>query len=373
LLAEAYATVQHQYVDRTAVQPQELTYGAISGMVDSLGDTGHTTFLTPEMVKELKNMERGEFRGIGVEIQLKDDRVVVVAPVDGSPAQKAGLRAGDIIAKVFGQDVTGWPLNRVVEKITGPLGTKVRLTVQNPQTGREREVTLVRADIKVHDVTWQRLPGTEVAHVRLAAFDTGVTRDLKLALTEIQKQKLQGVILDLRNNPGGILDEAIGVASQFLADGNVLIAKDAKGNTAPLSVEKGGVATNIPVVVLVNVGSASASEIVAGALQDAHRASLVGETTFGTGTVLAQFRLSDGSALLLAIQEWLTPKGRSFWHKGLAPDIKVELNNDIAPLLPGAEREMTAQQLRASSDKQLLRALEVVQSEKEEAVTHASR
>lgn len=366
LISEAYATVQSQYVDRSALQPRELTYGAISGMVDSLGDTGHTAFLTPAMVKELKNMERGEFRGIGIEIQMKDEHVVVVAPLDGSPAQRAGLHAGDIIAKVFGQDVTGWQLNQVAEKITGPSGTKVRLTLQNPQTGREREVTLVRAEIKVHDVTWQRLPGSDVAHLRLAAFDNGVTRDLKQALLEIQKQKLQGIILDLRNNPGGILDEAIGVASQFLAGGNVLIAKDAKGNTAPLKVEKGGVATNMPLAVLVNIGSASAAEIVGGALQDAHRASLVGDTTFGTGTVLGQFRLSDGSALLLAIEEWLTPTGRSFWHKGLTPDVKVALSNDINPLLPGEERDMTAQQLQSSPDKQLLRAVEVLQNELEE-------
>jgi carboxyl-terminal processing protease len=359
-MSQAWNTIQHQYVGRDSVESKDLTYGAISGMVDALGDTGHSTFLTPAMVKELKNMERGEFKGIGIEVQMKDGHVVIVAPMDDSPAQRAGLRAGEVILKVSGQDVSDWPLNRVVEQIGGKAGTKVALTVQDPQTGHVRQVAVMRASIRVHQVTWQPLPGTTIAHIRLASFDAGATKDLRKALLAIQRQHFDGVILDLRNNPGGLLDEAVGVASQFLGDGAVLQAKDAQGETEPVLVQKGGVATNVPLCVLVNEGSASAAEIVAGALQDAQRAELVGHTTFGTGTVLQEFRLSDGSALLLAVEEWLTPNGRSFWHKGITPQFEVPLAPDITPLFPEAERGMTPEKLKASDDRQLLTALRIL-------------
>ncbi len=359
LLGEAWNTIQEQYVDRSALQPEELTYGAISGMVDALGDTGHSAFLTPDMVKELKNMERGEFKGIGVEIQMKGGRVVVVAPIDNSPAQKAGLQPGDIILKVGADDVSDWPLEKVVQRISGRAGTRVSLTLEDPRTSKQRQVNLVRATVKLHPVTWHRLPDG-IVHLRLATFDAGATRDLRQALEQVQRQSTAGIILDLRNNPGGLLDEAIGVASQFLSEGNVLLAKDAKGDSEPVPVQKGGLAFEIPLVVLVNEGSASAAEIVAGALQDAHRASLVGQTTFGTGTVLEEFRLGDGSALLLAVQEWLTPAGRSFWHKGLAPDFPVVLPPEITPVLPEAEQNFTSTELEASQDRQLLTAVRLI-------------
>jgi carboxyl-terminal processing protease len=286
---------------------------------------------------------------------------VVVAPLDDSPAQRAGLQPGDIILKVGGDDISDWPLNRVVERITGRPGSKVTLTLQDPRTTRTRQVTVTRAAIKLHEVTWRQLPGTSIAHLRLATFDAGVTKDLRKVLLEIQHAGLTGVILDLRNNPGGLLDEAVGVASQFLAQGNVLLAKDAKGQTAPVPVDKGGIATNTPLAVLINQGSASAAEIVAGALQDAHRAPVVGEQTFGTGTVLEEFRLADGSALLLAVEEWLTPAGHSFWHKGLTPQYNVPLPPEVNPLLPVNEKNLTPGQLQASDDRQLLRALDLLQ------------
>lgn len=360
LMAQAWNTIQNQYVDRASLQPEELTYGAINGMVEALGDTGHSTFLTPSMVKDLKNMERGEFKGIGIEIQVKGTHVVVVAPIDGSPAERAGLHPGDIILKVSGQDVTDWPLARVAERITGRAGTKVTLTLQDPRSSHVRQVTLVRASVKLHDVTWQRLPGSSIAHLRIASFDSGVTKDLRSSLEDIQREKLNGVILDLRNNPGGLLDEAIGVASQFIPEGVVLQAKDASGKMSSVPVEKGGVGTNLALCVLVNEGSASAAEIVAGALQDNHRADLVGETTFGTGTVLQEFRLSDGSALLLAVEEWLTPKGRSFWHQGLRPDYPVSLPPEAVMLFPQAERKMSAADLQANGDRQVLTALKII-------------
>jgi carboxyl-terminal processing protease len=369
LMTQAWNTIQSQYVDRSSLQSEELTYGAISGMVDALGDTGHSTFLTPSMVKDLKNMERGEFKGIGIEIQIKGPHVVVVAPIDGSPAEHAGLHPGDIILKVSGQDVTDWPLARVAERITGRPGTKVTLTLQDPHSGLTRQVAVVRASVKMHEVTWHQIPGTSIAHLRVATFDNGVTKDLRSSLEEIRHAGLTGVILDLRNNPGGLLDEAVGVASQFLADGIVLQAKDAQGKISPVSVEKGGTATNLAMTVLINEGSASAAEIVAGALQDNHRAELVGQTTFGTGTVLQEFRLADGSALLLAVEEWLTPKGQSFWHKGVTPDFPVALPADANPVFPSAEKTMTAKELQASEDRQLLDALKLVNRRANPAIT----
>jgi carboxyl-terminal processing protease len=288
--------------------------------------------------------------------------VVIVAPIDGSPAQKAGLRPGDIITRVNGQDITGLPLDQVVAMILGPEGTSVTITIQDPTTNATRDVTMVRARITLQNVVWKQLPGTTVAHVRIVAFSQGVTDDLKKALSDIQNQGLTGIILDLRNDPGGLLDEAIGVTSQFLTSGNVLLEKDAQGQITPVPIEPGGVVPNIPMVVLINEGTASAAEIVAGALQDAQRATLVGETTFGTGTVLNEFPLSDGSVLLLATQEWLTPNGNTIWHQGLKPNVTVALPADVSPLIPSAEETMTAADLQNSGDAQLLKALQLLGS-----------
>jgi len=347
-------------VDRAALQPRQLTYGAINGMVEALGDTGHSSFLTPEMVDLMRSMTEGQFEGIGAEIQMKDKRVVIVAPLDNSPAQRAGLRPGYIILQVNQEAVSRFPLEQVVQRIRGSKGTTVTLTLLDPNTEQTRDVTVTRARVAVHNVTWQQVPGTMVVHVRIAGFSQGVTRDLQQALTALEQQGLTHVVLDLRNNPGGLLNEAVTTASQFLSSGTVLLVRDAHGTTTPVPVQKQGVAPGLPLVVLINQGTASAAEIVAGALQDAHRAVLVGETTFGTGTVLKPFPLSDGSALMLAIEEWLTPNGRVIWHQGIAPDVVVSLTPPATPLLPDAERTITPAQLQASDDTQLLRAVHLV-------------
>ncbi len=357
LISDAWNTIQREYVDKSAEDAKTMTYAAISGMVNSLGDTGHSTFLSPAMVKSEQNYTQGSFEGIGAEVQSKDDHVVIVAPLDNSPAQRAGLHAGDVILKVNGKDTTGLPLEQVVSQILGPAGTSVTLTIQDPKANKTFDITLVRARIVMQNVTWQRLPGTNIAHLRIAGFSQGVSRELKQALTDMQAQGITAVILDLRNNPGGLLDEAINTTSQFLPSGDVLLEKDAQGQISHIAVRPGGVATKMPMVVLVNNGSASASEIVAGALQDAQRGKLVGETTFGTGTVLQEFPLSDGSALMLATQEWLTPKGRVIWHKGITPDQTVSLATTATTLTPESERTMTPAQLQSSDDVQLLQAL----------------
>jgi carboxyl-terminal processing protease len=357
LMREAWDDIQQSYVDRPAVDDQHLSYGAISGMVDALGDTGHSRFLSPEMVQEEHRFTSGEYEGIGAYVEMKDSHLVIVAPMDGTPAQDAGLRPGDIILQVDSQDVAGLPIDQVIGRILGPAGTEVTLTILTPETGQTRDVTLIRAHVTLHNVVWQRLPGTGIAHLRIVAFSQGVTDDLKQALAEIRQQGLTGIVLDLRSNPGGLLGEAVGVASQFLASGNVLLEQDAQGKITPVPVQDGGLALDTPLVVLINPGTASAAEIVSGALQDAGRANLVGETTFGTGTVLKEFDLSDGSALLLATEEWLTPQGRLIWHQGITPDEVVALPPDSDVLLPEAEAGMTSEQLQASGDAQLLRAL----------------
>ena len=360
LITEAWNKIQQNFVDQAAEQTKPLTYGAISGMVNALGDTDHTTFLTPEMVKSEQDYTQGQFEGIGAEVATKNGQTVIVSTFDGSPAQKGGLHSGDAILKVDGADVSGLPIDQVVGRIVGTAGTSVTLTILDPKTGQTSDVAFVRARITVNNVVWQILPGTTIAHLRIAGFSQGVSQELKQALTDMQQQGVTGIILDLRNNPGGLLSEATRTVSQFLSSGDVLLEKDAQGKITHVGVRPGGLATQLPMVVLVNNGSASASEIVAGALQDAHRATLIGETTFGTGTVLTEFSLSDGSALMLAIQEWLTPSGRVIWHKGIVPDQTIALPAGTDPLTPGAEKTMTQAELQASGDQQLLQSLHLL-------------
>ncbi len=361
LMAEAWNTIERVYVDRAAITPKRMTYGAVSGMVDALGDTGHSRFLTPEMRKIQRQVTEGALEGIGAEVRGLHDQTIVVATFDNSPARRAGLQPGDIILKVDAEPVSGLPLDEVVGRIVGPANTAVQLTVLTPSTHTTRDLKLVRARITLHNVTWQHLPGTPLAHVRIASFSNGVTGDLRKALTDIQHEGLTGLILDLRNDPGGLFEEAVGTASQFLAAGNVVLEKDAAGHVTPVRAEGGGVALSIPIAVLIDGGTASAAEIVAGALKDGRRATLLGETTVGTGTILEPFLLSDGSALLLATKEWLTPDGHLIWHQGIAPDIAISLPAGVAPLIPEAEREITAAGLRASRDTQLLRALALLE------------
>ncbi len=357
LMAEAWNAIQAHYVDRSSVKPVPMTYGAISGMVAALGDDDHSTFLTPEMLKKENEYTQGQYKGIGAEVKMKNGQVTVVTPIDGSPAQKAGLKPGEVILAVDGQNVSGLKLIQVVKRIAGPEGTEVTLSILDPVTGKTRKVTLVRAEITVDNVSLQRLPGTRIDHLRIAGFSENVTKNLKTALMKLKSDDSAGIILDLRNNPGGLLEKAVSVASQFLAGGNVLLEKNARGKIKKVPVEKGGAALHIPMVALVNGGTASAAEIVAGALQDHGRAELVGTKTFGTGTVLREFPLSDGSVMLLAVEEWLTPDGRTIWHKGIEPNRVIDLPEGTAPLFPMEERNMTPQQLEQSKDRQLLYAL----------------
>lgn len=355
---ETWNLVQEKFVDRSSVKPQLMTYGAIQGMLDSLGDVEHTRFLSPDDLQREQQALSGQLEGIGAELVVRNGAPTVLAPIPGSPAQSAGLRPGDIIVRVDGQDVAGLTLEEIVIKVRGPRGTNVTLTVIHPGDTDLTDLTITRAQITVPNVTWTKSPGTNVAHLLISQFGDRATDELVAALKDARASGATAFILDLRNDPGGLRDEAIGVASQFQGDGNVLIEQDSQGKRTDFPIKPGGLGLDIPVAVLINEGSASSAEIVAGALQDHQRGKLIGMTTFGTGTVLGTFDLSDGSAVLLGIAEWFTPNGRQIWHRGIDPDIKVPLLNGASPLIPQVESGMTAVQLRSSSDAQLLRALQ---------------
>lgn len=358
---EAWDKVERHFVDRSAVDSREMTYGAIEGMLAALGDAGHTRFMTPEEAAFQSSDISGQFYGIGAELGEKDGYPIIVAPLDDSPAEKAGIKAGDILVEVNGQPVAGLSLDRVVRMVRGPEGTSVTLRVIHPGENSLTEITIVRAKIQVHPVSWAMVPGTSIAHLRLSQFNANAGKEMVAALKELKAAGAKALVVDVRSNTGGLLDQCIEVASQFLSSGNVLVERNADGNRKGLPVNSGGHATDIPLVVLVNRGTASAAEILAGAIQDHRRGQVVGETTFGTGTVLSTFRLSDGSALLLGTSEWLTPNGRQIWKRGIVPDIPVPLGPDATPVTPRLEKEMTSEQIRSSTDAQLLKAIELLE------------
>ncbi len=262
LMQEAWNLIEAHYVDRSAIQPQQATYGAIGGMVDSLGDTGHSVFLSPKQVQESHEAISGHFPGIGAEVRKLGSVVVIVAPLDGSPAEKAGLRAGDLILEVNGKSVQDETLEEVVRHIRGPAGTSVALSIRSPHAAATHVVKVTRADIHVRNVSWHMLPGTRIADVRIAAFDKGTAKELYEAIQALSMQGATGVVLDLRNNPGGLLSEAVAVASQFLHQGNVLLEKNVKGEITPVPVNQDMPTFKLPMVVLTNFGTASAAEIV---------------------------------------------------------------------------------------------------------------
>jgi len=357
---QAWRLVEARYVDPSVITPANLTHGAISGMLDALGDTGHTRFLSPEDRKAEEESLAGTLEGIGVEVEFRDGHVTVVAPFDGSPAQRAGVFSGDVIEKVNGQDVSRMGLDAVSRLIRGPKGTPVHVTMLRPGVSELLEFTIVRQAITVPDVTWAMVPGTTTAHVRISSFGANVDAELRQALSQATSGHATKVILDLRNDPGGLLDQAEKVASEFLSSGNVLLEQDRSGTRTPDPVRPGGTALQTPLVLLVNHGTASAAEIVAGAIQDQHRGTVIGEQTFGTGTVLSEIPLSDGSAILLGEREWLTPNGHSIRNNGITPDDVVAEPPTTSLITPLQEKTMSADQLQQSDDKQLLEAVKTL-------------
>jgi carboxyl-terminal processing protease len=326
LLQEAWDLVNQEFYGKKTLDPKLLVQGAIKGMVDSLGDP-HTYFLTAQNAKIAEEDLQGSFEGIGATIEKRDNKLLIVAPIEGSPAEKAGLRAGDQIAAVDGKSTTPMTTIDAVAVIRGPAGTVVRLVIVRNGTPDPINVSITRAKIDLTTVRTKELPGG-IAYVRISSFSEPTSQELNAALRKVMATKPKGLVLDLRNNPGGYLTTSVEVASQFLKDGPVVYEENADGRRQTFNVRLSGLATDIPLVVLVNVGSASASEIVAGAIQDAGRGRLVGEKTFGKGSVQTTHTLTDGSSVHITIAHWFTPKGRQIHEVGLLPDITVAITED---------------------------------------------
>ena len=356
LYAEALDTVRDDYVDQGAIDPKKQTYGAIEGMLKTLGDGGHTRFLTPEERKQNDQDLSGIYEGIGIEIVNKGDKVVVVAPIEGSPADRAGFESGDVLVAVNGKSVRDDELSEVINKIKGPEGSRVEVTVQRGQ--QERKFDLQRAEVKVPIVSWALIPDTDVAYVYLSSFSDDSAQELQKAFEKARAAGARRFILDLRDNPGGRLDQAVEMAGYFLEpDSVVYIRKDASDEREEIKVKGDPESTDAPLAVLVNKGSASSSEILAGALRDNGRATVIGETTFGTGTVLSEFVLDDGSSILLGVAEWLTPDGDFIRDTGITPDVKVPLEKGTEPLTPDDVRDLTHDEV-IKKDAQLREAYE---------------
>jgi carboxyl-terminal processing protease len=337
--------LEANYYDKSKLDPQKMLDGAISGMVSSLGDP-FTVYLPPVQNENFKAGMAGQFQGIGAELGMKENQIIVISPLTGSPAQKAGVRAGDAILAVDGTSVSNWSISQAVEKIRGPKGTPVTLTLRQDEEN-PREVEIVRDVITVNsveayikkakDVERVKISGADgeesIAYVRLSQFGDNTNKDWLEAINnlsiELRKNgDVKGIVFDLRNNPGGYLTDAVFIAAEFLEEGKTVVIEEENNEQQVLNVNRKGLLLDIPVIVLVNKGSASASEIVAGALRDHERANLLGETTFGKGTIQQAEDLGNGAGVHITIAKWLTPNEIWVHDKGLKPDIEVELNPD---------------------------------------------
>jgi carboxyl-terminal processing protease len=318
--SEVLNQVQKHYVDET--KPKDLIQGAIRGMLATLDP--HSAYMTPDMYKEMQVETRGEFGGVGIQIGVKENRLAVIAPIEGTPAHRAGIKAGDFIVKVNDETTKDLTLMDAVQKMRGPKGSKVNLTIQREGTSDPLLFTLVRDTIKIESVKSKVIDN--LGYVRLTQFQEATGRDLAKAIKQFKEQKVQGAILDLRNNPGGLLTAAVDVSEQFLPNGKMVVyTKSREGKKDEWLSKSKDQLEDLPVIILVNEGSASASEIVAGALQDWGRAVIVGTTSFGKGSVQTILSLGDGSGLRLTTAKYYTPKGRSIQSTGITPDIVVKL------------------------------------------------
>lgn len=317
--SEVLTQVQKSYVEDTKVK--DLVQGAIRGMLATLDP--HSAYMTPEMYKEMQVETKGEFGGVGIQIGVKENRLAVIAPIEGTPAFRAGIKAGDYITKVNDEPTKDLTLMDAVQKMRGPKGSKVHLTIQRDGLNDPLVFSLVRDTIKIESVKSKVIDN--IGYVRLTQFQESTGRDLMKALKQFRDQKLTSTILDLRNNPGGLLTAAVDVSEQFVGGGKLIVyTKGREGKKDEWFSKVKEQLDDAPMIVLVNEGSASASEIVAGALQDWGRAVVVGTTTFGKGSVQTILPLGDGSGLRLTTAKYYTPKGRSIQSTGITPDIVVK-------------------------------------------------
>ena len=364
ILEDTYEIIREDYVLSEDFTEEDLIYGASRGMVDALGDEGHSRFLDPEEAESFELSSRGELVGIGVQVDTEQSPPRVIMPIQNSPAFEAGIQAGDLILAVDGVDTTEFADGEEsLTAIRGEEGTDVTLELIHEGEVDSYEVTLTRARIIVESISWAMLPD-DVLWVRISEFSSGTTEDLKTALQEGKALGARGVILDLRANPGGLVFEAIGVGSQFQPDGSVLFQEqDAEGEMREVSsVGTAGEWQEGPLVVLIDGDSASAAEITSSSIENNDRGILVGQTTFGTGTVLLPMGLSDGSMVLIGTEMWLTADGDVIWHEGVPPTIEIANEPGVQVTLPFTydDNEVTADQFAELQDDQLLTAFEEI-------------
>jgi len=348
LLYQTLDSLNKDYYDKTKLDSTKILYGAVSGVLASLDDP-YTSFFPPARNEAFKEQLAGEFSGIGAELTLNKDKLIsVIAPLEESPAQKAGIKPGDIIIKVEGKETIGWSLADAVAKIRGKKGTPVKLTIIHENEDTPKEVTIVRDTIVVKSVRgWverlsceknmcKRAPKDctncpSVAYIRLSQFGDKTNQEWTDEVNKLFPQfsaekNFKGIILDVRSNPGGYLNDAVYIASEFIEDGLIVAQEDGNGNREELNVNRKGVLGKYPLIVLVDGGSASASEIVSGALKDRKGAKIMGEHSFGKGTVQSAIDVTGGGSIHMTIAKWLTPNGTWVHQKGIEPDIKVSLD-----------------------------------------------
>lgn len=343
--AQAFQIVKSNYVDPEAVNSKKLVYNAIKGMIESLD--AHSGFMDPEGAKELEVETRGMFGGIGIEITVKDGILTVVAPIDDTPAAKAGIQAGDQIIKINDKLTKGMTTEDAVKLLRGTPNTSVTIHIMREGLKELKPITLVRDIIKIKSVK-AKLIQNNFAYIKVSQFQEQTTNDFIKALTDLQgSNEIKGLILDLRNDPGGLLDQAVKLADQFLDEGTIVYTKGRDGKEiARFTASKGKIIGDYPIICLVNAGSASASEIVAGALQDHKIALIMGTPTFGKASVQTIYPLEDGSSIRLTTARYYTPNGRLIQAKGIVPDMEFKdasphmiREKDLPRHLPGAEEK----------------------------------
>ncbi len=338
LFWQVWDMLSKNYVDKKALDAQKMYYGAIQGMVAAIGDP-YTVFLPPASQKSIKEELGGSFDGIGLQLEVnKDKRLFVISALKDTPSDKAGIKPGDLILKIDGKDASSLSLYEAVDKIRGQKGTNVTLNIYHEGDSAPKDVTLKRDTIVVKSVelTMKTSPqGKKIAYIQLTRFGERTFSEWDKAISDALAQAPNGVIVDVRNNPGGFLDGAQYIGSEFIDKGNIVQSEDANGTKTPYPVKRIGKMLDIPMEVMINKGSASASEIVAGAIQDDKRGKLIGDQSFGKGTIQESQELPGGTGIHITVAKWLTPNGRWIHGVGLTPDVKVEatggadLNKDL--------------------------------------------
>ena len=330
LFWDAYNKLQEKFIDPEKIDDQKIIYGAIEGMAKSLGDP-YTSFFSPEDAQRFAQDLSGTFEGIGAEIGIKKNQLTIVAPLEGTPAQEAGLKAGDSILEINGKNTSDFTTEEAVNLIRGPKGTYVTLTIYRDGWPSAKDIEITRQTIKIDSTKWELKDGN-IAYVQIFQFDESLSGDFKNGVYQILQSPAKKIILDLRNNPGGYLETAQEIAGYFLENGQTVLIEDFGGKKEQqiYKAPGNGELLKYPIVILINEGSASASEILAGALRDNRNAQLIGKKSFGKGSVQELAELRGGSFLKITIAKWLTPKGHSISEAGLEPDIKIEITDKDA-------------------------------------------